>query len=313
MGRRRSSFETSSPRRRFRNRNATEIAVGLRDERGYLMVALLVAMSVMAIMMSAALPAWRTIAQREKEAELIFRGEQYARAIGLFQRRYANATPPNLDVLINERFLRKKYKDPITRDDFQLITPGANVPGMAGGPGGTQPEGFVLSNPDGRGGRGFDLSAPGGRQAQAGRQGTQTLARGRQISVGGDSATGRGSVGGQGTGGVIGVVSKSTERSFRLYNGRDAYNQWVFLAIQQSNRAGGPGGAPGAVGPRGGGPRGGGPGGGPAIGPGGGPNNPQGGFGGRDGRGGRDSGRGFPQLPPRGGQPQNPGRGGRGF
>src|SRR5688572_28053411 len=99
------------------------------DERGYLMVALLVAMSVMAIVMSAALPAWRTFAQREKEAELIFRGEQYARAISLFQRRYANAPVPNLDVLINERFLRKKYKDPITNDEFQLIGVGATLPG----------------------------------------------------------------------------------------------------------------------------------------------------------------------------------------
>jgi type II secretory pathway pseudopilin PulG len=268
----------------------------LRDERGYLMVALLVAMSIMAIMMSVALPAWRTIAQREKEAELIFRGEQYARAIGLFQRRYANATPPNLDVLINERFLRKKYKDPITRDDFQLISPGANMPGMPGAP----QEGFGLSNPAGRGGRGFELAAPGGRQGQSGQ--AQTAGR-------------AGGVGGVGAGGVIGVVSKSTERAFRLYNGRDAYNQWVFLAIQQSNRAGGPGGAPpGAVGPRGGV---------PGFGRGGGPNAPPGGFdggrglgGGRDGRGGRDQGpgRGFP--PPaggRGGQPQNPGRGGRGF
>ncbi len=41
------------------------------------MVALLVALSVMAIMMGAALPAWHTLAQREKEAELVFRGEQY--------------------------------------------------------------------------------------------------------------------------------------------------------------------------------------------------------------------------------------------
>src|SRR5687767_10661252 len=141
-------------------------AGGPGDERGYLMVALLVAMSIMAIMMGAALPAWRTLAQREKEAELVFRGEQYARAIGLFQRSRGNATPPNLDVLVNEKFLRKKYKDPITNDDFQVITPGANLPGM---PGGQQPEGFGLSNPSARGGRGFELSAPAGRQAQAGR------------------------------------------------------------------------------------------------------------------------------------------------
>ena len=40
----------------------------------------------MAVALSVALPAWRTMTQREKEAELVFRGEQYARAIALFQR-----------------------------------------------------------------------------------------------------------------------------------------------------------------------------------------------------------------------------------
>ena len=272
------------------------------------MVALLVAMSVMAIMMGAALPAWRTLAQREKEAELVFRGEQYARAIALFQRRYANATPPNLDVLINERFLRKKYKDPITNGDFQLITPGTalSVPGMPQGQGaqGQGPQTPAGANPAAGRGRGLDLSPTGGRQGQ-----TPTLARGRQITVGGESTS---SGGGQGSGGVIGVVSKSTDKSFRLYNGRDTYNQWVFLAIQQSNRAGGPGGNPPGAGGRGQDGRGG--------------RDGRGGFGqdgrgGFDGRGGRDGrgpqlqppGRGLPPLGPGGpgGQPPNPGRGGR--
>ena len=36
-----------------------------------------------------------------------FAGEQYARAIALFQRKYANALPPSIDVLVNERFLRR--------------------------------------------------------------------------------------------------------------------------------------------------------------------------------------------------------------
>jgi type II secretory pathway pseudopilin PulG len=58
------------------------------------MVALLVAMSIMAILMTAALPAWHTMAQREKEAELVFRGEQIARANRLYQRRFANAPAP---------------------------------------------------------------------------------------------------------------------------------------------------------------------------------------------------------------------------
>jgi type II secretory pathway pseudopilin PulG len=238
---------------------AARISGRLGDERGFLMVALLVAMSVMAIWMGAALPAWRTLAQREKEAELVFRGEQYARAIGLFQRRYANAAPPNVDVLINEKFLRKKYKDPITNGDFQFITPGTalSVPGAPQ----QQTQAPSGANPSGGRGSGIDLSPSGGRQ------GSTTTGRGQTLSVGprpGAQPPGPG--GGPGGGGIVGVVSKSTERSFRLYNGRDTYNQWVFMAIQQSARAGGPGGAPPGVGnnPRGigpGNPRGIGPGG----------------------------------------------------
>ena len=99
------------------------------------MAALLVAMSVMAVFMTVALPVWNTQAQREKEAELVFRGEQYARAIMLYQRKFANALPPSLDVLLNDRYLRKKYKDPITGGDFQLLS-GASAQANAGVPGG---------------------------------------------------------------------------------------------------------------------------------------------------------------------------------
>jgi type II secretory pathway pseudopilin PulG len=235
----------------------------LADERGYLMVALLVAMSVMAILMSVALPTWRTWSQREKEAELIFRGEQYSRAIALFQRKYANSPVPNLDVLINEKLLRKKYKDPITGEDFQLVGVGATLPGE-----GQQPQNPGGANPGAGRGRGLDLSPSGGRGGQPGQ-----------------GAAGIQGVGGTGRGGIVGVVSKSTQKAFRLYNGRDTYNQWVFMGVQQSNRAGGAGGLP-----------------------------PGGGGRGIDGRGGRDGGRGLPPLqgPGRGQQTQPPGGGGRG-
>ena len=48
-----------------------------RCERGYAMAALLVAMTVMAIVLSTAMPVYSTVARREREAELVFRGEQY--------------------------------------------------------------------------------------------------------------------------------------------------------------------------------------------------------------------------------------------
>ena len=238
-----------------------------------MMAALLVALSVMAIMLGVALPAWRTLAQREKESELIFRGEQYARAIALYQRRYANASPPTLDVLVNEKFLRKKYKDPITGDDFQAITTGSPIPG-------DPPQG------PGRGGP-SPPAAPGGRSAAAGRAGLAAAAQQAGIA-------------GRGGAGIIGVASKSTLRAFRLYNGRDTYNQWVFMGVQQSQRAGGPGGAAGGRGGADG----------------------RGGAGGRgdvDGRGGRDGRGGLQQpapgrgVPPAGGRGQQPPQGQRGF
>ena len=45
-----------------------------RSERGYAMAGLLVAIGIMSILMSVAMPPWRTYAKREKEAELLFRG-----------------------------------------------------------------------------------------------------------------------------------------------------------------------------------------------------------------------------------------------
>ena len=87
---------------------------------GYAMAALLVAMAVMAVLMSVALPVWRHEAQREKEEELVFRGNQYVRALGLYQRK-TQTMPGSVDLLVTGRFIRKKYKDPITNDDFELI------------------------------------------------------------------------------------------------------------------------------------------------------------------------------------------------
>lgn len=196
---------------------------------GFAMAALLAMMTVMAIIMSMALPAWRTAAQREKETELIFRGEQYSRAIVLFQRKYANTFPPNVEVLLNEHFLRKKYKDPMTTEgDFQLIYANQQASGQpgAGGNGGT---GVVP---------------------------TQGQPQQRPTTVVGSPVA---------QGGIIGVASKSTADSIRIYNGHTKYNEWVFVATQASNRVGAPngsqtptgginfpGGAPGGIGGRGG-------------------------------------------------------------
>jgi type II secretory pathway pseudopilin PulG len=180
------------------------------SERGYAMAVLLVGMSVMAIMMAAVMPVWKHAAQREKEEELIFRGKQYARAVELYGRKIANALPPNIDVLISQKFLRKKYKDPITGDDFAIVSPNTPAPVPQGGAG---------QGPTGRAGQ---PSAPAGPPA------SRFNAQGGTIGL---------------QGGVVGVVSKSKDSSIRIYNGRTHYNEWVFQYIprQQAPGAGVPG------------------------------------------------------------------------
>jgi type II secretory pathway pseudopilin PulG len=98
------------------------------------MAALLVALAVMAVLMSVAMPVWRHEAQREREEELVFRGQQYTRAIRLFQAKH-QTFPTSVDMLVQGHFLRKKYKDPITNDDFDLVG-AATAPGQTTGLGG---------------------------------------------------------------------------------------------------------------------------------------------------------------------------------
>jgi type II secretory pathway pseudopilin PulG len=186
-----------------------------REVNGYAMVGLLVMMAVMAIMMSVAMPVWKQIAQREKEEELIFRGQQYAHAIGLFQRKFANAMPPNVNVLVEQRFLRKKYKDPITNDDFALLTVG---------------QAAAASNP--ATGASSRTTRPGQTQQitttatpSAGRSGTPT-------------AGGAGSAGAGLMNAFIGVVSKSKDKSIRLYQGKNHYNEWAFVYVPQTQAPG---------------------------------------------------------------------------
>ena len=95
-----------------------------RGERGYAMAALLVTLAAMSVVLGMAMPVWRTVVQREKEEELVFRGRQYARAIQLYQRKYAAAYPASLDLLVEQKFLRKKYKDPITNGEFEILYQG---------------------------------------------------------------------------------------------------------------------------------------------------------------------------------------------
>src|SRR5512147_1805240 len=204
--------------RRTRPRRAAEDA-------GFMMVAILIGMAIAAIMMTVALPKWGQQTQRAREEELIFRGEQYARAIVLYMVKNRGAYPPSIDILVEQKYLRKKWKDPITNDDFALVGVGlVNLPG----PGASAPVGGQTPTPAGS-----------GRSQGAG-----------PVQLGGTSQQP----------GINGVRSKSSATSIKIYQQQQQYNYWQFdaaliapkmgvsIAALQAQGRGGQGGQPGGRG-----------------------------------------------------------------
>jgi len=102
-------------------------ALHTQRERGFTYIALLAAIVIIGISLGAAGKYWSNILQREKEEELLFRGNQYVEAI----RRYSTPppglqarNPSSIDDLFSDtskRYLRRRYKDPITGEDFVEI------------------------------------------------------------------------------------------------------------------------------------------------------------------------------------------------
>lgn len=113
---------------------------GQDGQRGYAMAALLVALGVMAVLMTAAMPVWRHASQREKEIETIFRGQQIARAIAMYREKNGGNFPSSLDLLVQQRFLRKKFKDLMSEDgEWQPIGGLGGQPQQQGRGGQQQP------------------------------------------------------------------------------------------------------------------------------------------------------------------------------
>ena len=156
-------------------------------ESGFSLVALVATITIMLIVMGAAMPSWKYVMQNEREQELYFRGDQIATAIELYQKKNGGAAPPTLELLVKGRFLRKAYTDPMTRDGkWRFIRVGeVAVPRAGALPGGP------AASPSPRPG----MSSPSALLVP-----------------------------------FIGVASTSKGESLRLMNGRDHYEDWMFVA-----------------------------------------------------------------------------------
>jgi type II secretory pathway pseudopilin PulG len=175
---------------------------GMR-QRGYNMVMLMIAITVLNIMVAIALPSWTSVIQRDKEEELISRGFQYVEAIRVFQNRFQRL-PVRIEELIEvkPRCIRRLWKDPMTDGKFAVIHPDQpqpngtlqpRVPGQEGNEPAPGDEGQAENPPD------TDPGAFGGPPKG-------------EISVGP----------------IIGVRSRSNKKSFLVFTGKEHYDEWRF-------------------------------------------------------------------------------------
>jgi type II secretory pathway pseudopilin PulG len=111
------------------------------SERGYVLITLLLFVTLLAVAMVAMAPVISQQVKRDREEELIHRGVQYSRAIKHFVKKFGRY-PMKIEDLENTnniRFLRKRYKDPITGKDFKILHMGEVQMSFGGGIAGATP------------------------------------------------------------------------------------------------------------------------------------------------------------------------------
>jgi type II secretory pathway pseudopilin PulG len=291
---------------KLRNYPIPQLPNRRRPSSGYILITLMLFLALLAISAMVVLPEVKRQLQRDQEEEMIHRGTEYMRAIKKYYKKFGRypARLEELENTNNMRFLRKRYKDPIKKEDFRLLhmqdvmgmNNGAGLgrgfgpmsgQGGLGGLGGLGAQGGLGGI--GGGNRGVNLVTPqgGGAQPPTGDQGDTGDDSGGSSgpptgggssggnssggasgsdSSGGDSGSSSGSpAGGSGPGGVnpggplgsnsgsggpglggqvfgggpiLGVASKSKDKSIRIFNKKEHYNEWLFYYDPATDRGG---------------------------------------------------------------------------
>lgn len=206
------------------------------SEDGYILLGVVILLALFVVAMAVAAPRVAKELQRDRELEAMHRGKQYIRGIQLYYRKF-HAYPPNIEALVktNEiRFVRKRYKDPLTgKDDWKPIAFGQNkapiAMGFFGQPlGGTG--GSVLAGTGPSGGNGIGTGLFGSTNGTSPvSTSTGGLTTPGSTTSGTDSSSNSGLTGQTfGGGGMIGVSPASTKQSMLVYKKMSRYNEWEF-------------------------------------------------------------------------------------
>jgi type II secretory pathway pseudopilin PulG len=112
---------------------------GCREDRGVTYLAVLCAVVLMGVSLTAATRSWQVVAQRDAEAELYFRGIRIKHAIEAYAADYEvrkgtrpNRYPLSLAQLAEgpKRYLPVVYRDPITGEAFEPIRVNGEIRGV---------------------------------------------------------------------------------------------------------------------------------------------------------------------------------------
>ncbi len=211
-----------------------------------LVIVMMVA-TLLLITLTAALPSVYQQGQREREAELIFRGTQYGRAVAMFHKQF-NRYPVSTKELLQTngmRFLRREYRDPMDpKGKWRFIH--VNAAGVLLDSK-NQPSGLNQNNRNPAGiGQSTSTSSTFGGNSSFGNS-----------SMGGSNSMGfQGGLGGMGTnpptGGssqigptssffgnpneiqgayIAGVAATSHHESIKIWQKHQHYDEWEFLGI----------------------------------------------------------------------------------
>lgn len=200
-----------------------------------MLLAVMLLVTVMLTMLAIEAPRIAQEIQRDKEEELVHRGEEYAIAIRKFFHKNGNypTSVEQLEDTNHIRYLRKRYKDPFTGEaNWKMVHAGeADIPLPKNNNPGLQGSG----NPglQGSTGPGTPQQAP---NTTAGLNPNPGLAAGGPVAQGGGGQLGTLKTSGLpgtgqtiGGGGVIGVASVSKKTGIKEFNDKNEYDEWYFV------------------------------------------------------------------------------------
>jgi len=214
---------------------------GPRDS-GYMLLFLMLAVAMLVITMLGVAWNFKRGIQRDREVEMIHRGEQYERAVQRYYRKNRSypASIEQLEKANNIRYLRKKYKDPMSPDGSWKIAHDTDIlslslktgvgPNSTTGAGtGTSATSTTSSQPSSTD---TGSSASGTNQstdaaASTTTTTTATTTGGTGLLSQGNNAAASGQVLGGGV--MVGVVSKSAAQGIHSFGDKSKYNEWFFI------------------------------------------------------------------------------------